>query len=90
VPAILLERLDQVTEPVHAAFKYAESLRPQRADGSGPGKTELEAALRQAIAAAVLAGDDETVDRLRAMLRPKAPPHSAGSSDSALRGEARA
>jgi hypothetical protein len=40
-------------------------------DPAGPGKTELEVALRQAIAAAIIAGDDETADRLRAVLLPK-------------------
>jgi hypothetical protein len=43
---------------------------PTILDNRGRGKTEVESALRQAYAAAILAGDDERADQLRAMLRP--------------------
>jgi len=40
-------------------------------DEAGPKKTELETAIRSAMAAAILAGDDARADELRAMLKPR-------------------
>ena len=52
-------------DPATGASRVAEAIP----DHEGPGKTDLDAALRHAIAAATIAGDDDTAERLRAMLR---------------------